>query len=1113
MKYLVKLVVAIMVLIVATTGNGFGQNYIDNAEMPNLTNGGVGGTLFALNEVNGNTATIGYSTTSFIYAGTTVPAWNSAVLVTGNTGTPLFTNHVTATTLNQLRPMSVNFDANGAVFFGVRFQDDLVINGVTYTPMGISEIAIIKYSSTGAYQSHRLIQAIGGVSVTDLEVTSNGNIHMVGNFEGTLYVDNISTGIVSLGGSTNAFVLVVNSVGQFISGHEIGVSSGSQNWCNAFTIEVDVAGADIIGGNFKGANCSFGNGYTITPAGYDDYFVAKYDGSTCEGVFKIGSGNAEEDSFHLSLDGDMVFANCQVPQSAVFQVWNVSGAVGATASTMGGNQDNAVLCWLDFSTGTCASLGVLISTNLEINVSIVDVMDGEGWCEVQYSDTLFYNDGDLSQYLLNGGNALLSFDANLDPISVNDYEVINAITLGVRSIESSSELFVGIQTGNAVDLDFSSGTAMLPVNKRGIARYNAGDVPTITAQPVNTSGCVSSALFVEVTAEDADSYQWNHDGNAVTGATNSILWFDPSALADDGDYFCELTNTAGTINTDTVTVVVNALPTPIITGDTVICDGATGILDAGSYSSYLWNTGATTQTIDVTTAGTYSVDVTNSNSCTGTDDVTVVVNPLPTPTITGDTVICAGETGTLDAGNYSSYLWNTGATTQTIDVTTAGTYSVTVTNSNSCEGTDDIVVVTNPLPTPSIAGDTPVCEGTMGTYITGTFDSYSWSIDPASAGTITSGQGTSEIDVDWSDSGDVLLDVTNSNGCTGSTSFAVTVNDNPVADAGVDQSIPYATSTTLDGSATGGDGSYTYSWTPADMVMDPTDPNTETVVLTAPQIFILEVADGNGCVSGTDDVFIDVIGGPLGLSPDVDPEATCGNAEVQLSANAYGGTENYTYSWTSDPVGFTSTEDNPSDVPTETTTYICEVNDGNTTATGEATVTVYDPIETDAGPDMNLEIGQSTQFDGSYTGGSSDKIILWEGVNNSITIDDPSALNPNVGPFPTTDVYYFTLTVTDNITGCESTDTMFVDVVLGVWESSISNSIKIYPNPTSGNVFIDAMERPEIISITNMTGNEVIHLESPKKMTQIDLSSFPSGMYFLGITFKSGYIIKKIDKK
>src|SRR5439155_22093911 len=73
------------------------------------------------------------------------------------------------------------------------------------------------------------------------------------------------------------------------------------------------------------------------------------------------------------------------------------------------------------------------------------------------------------------------------------------------------------------------------------------------------------------------------------------------------------------------------------------------------------------------------------------------VNPLPTATITasGPTNFCGGGSVTLSApAGLSSYAWSNGATTQSINVTTAGNYGVTVTNANGCGATSAATAVT-----------------------------------------------------------------------------------------------------------------------------------------------------------------------------------------------------------------------------------------------------------------------------------------------------------------------------------------------------------------------------------------------------------------------------------
>ncbi len=71
---------------------------------------------------------------------------------------------------------------------------------------------------------------------------------------------------------------------------------------------------------------------------------------------------------------------------------------------------------------------------------------------------------------------------------------------------------------------------------------------------------------------------------------------------------------------------------------------------------------------------------------------------LAPPIITGDTSFCQSSSTTLDAGNgYFAYLWNTGSTAQMLVVTTGGTYTVTVTDSNSCTASASVVVTENTI--------------------------------------------------------------------------------------------------------------------------------------------------------------------------------------------------------------------------------------------------------------------------------------------------------------------------------------------------------------------------------------------------------------------------------
>jgi hypothetical protein len=134
-------------------------------------------------------------------------------------------------------------------------------------------------------------------------------------------------------------------------------------------------------------------------------------------------------------------------------------------------------------------------------------------------------------------------------------------------------------------------------------------------------------------------------------------------------------------------------------------------LDAGpGATSYLWSTGATSQTINGSTAGTYSVTVTNQYACESSDAVTITMGVVPTVALGQSQLLCNGQTATLDAGNPgSNYLWSTGATSQTITVSAAGTYIVNVTNPNGCVGRDTVEIDVSTLAV-NLGPNTNICD-------------------------------------------------------------------------------------------------------------------------------------------------------------------------------------------------------------------------------------------------------------------------------------------------------------------------------------------------------------------------------------------------------------------
>ena len=179
--------------------------------------------------------------------------------------------------------------------------------------------------------------------------------------------------------------------------------------------------------------------------------------------------------------------------------------------------------------------------------------------------------------------------------------------------------------------------------------------------------------------------------------------------------------------------------------DVSICEGESTTLTASGGVTYLWSTGATTASITVSpnTTQTYTVTAFDTNGNSDSDDVIVTVTSV-TADAGADVTIEEGQSTTLTASGGTSYLWSTGATSQSITVSplSTQTYSVIVTE-NGCDDTDDVIVTVNPSTVTANAGaDVSICEGesttltasggvtyllSSGTTTTSGGDRYLWS--------------------------------------------------------------------------------------------------------------------------------------------------------------------------------------------------------------------------------------------------------------------------------------------------------------------------------------------------------------------------------------------------
>jgi methionine-rich copper-binding protein CopC len=243
---------------------------------------------------------------------------------------------------------------------------------------------------------------------------------------------------------------------------------------------------------------------------------------------------------------------------------------------------------------------------------------------------------------------------------------------------------------NAQRYEWSTGatTASLTVTQPGTysltAHYSSGctamrrivvKAPTLRITG-STQLCAGTSSVLTAVAPTAASYHWS------TGASGASL-----AVNRPGSYSVVATFFTGCTLTATVSV---TQPTAAINGDSIVCAGNSLQLSAAqpTATAYRWNTGATTSTISVNQSGTYSVVVSYADGCQSSAQHRVRSLPAFAPFSLGaDTTLCEGTALLLRPLASSSpavtYRWSTGATTPTLLVQQAGTYSLQITT--ACE--------------------------------------------------------------------------------------------------------------------------------------------------------------------------------------------------------------------------------------------------------------------------------------------------------------------------------------------------------------------------------------------------------------------------------------------
>jgi hypothetical protein len=332
----------------------------------------------------------------------------------------------------------------------------------------------------------------------------------------------------------------------------------------------------------------------------------------------------------------------------------------------------------------------------------------------------------------------------------------------------------------------------------------------------------------------------------------------------------------------------------------------------------------------------------------------------------------------------------------------------------------------------------------------------------------------------------------------------------PVPAAGPNQNIPNGAFTDLEGSASGGSGTYSYHWEPADKLIDPDVSNPTTINLFATTLFSLEVTDSEtGCVSETvSQVTVNVSGDILAVNPMAAPEDICEGDETQLFALPGGGSGEYEFTWTG-PDGFYSSDENPFVSPEETGTYTVVVDDGFNQSTGSVSINVYPSPEVYLGPPDTIVCVYDTVL---LDAGGDGTEYLW---SNGATERFVKVGTTGIG----FDMKTLSVLVT-GVNGCDIYETINVmfdfSQCLGIDDNPLFGEIRIFPNPNDGYFTLELSEYSGDLEVlvTDMYGRLILardfdDIQGTFK-TDLQLYDVSHGIYLITLKTETAVTSRKL---
>ncbi|MCB0645011.1 MAG: choice-of-anchor A family protein, partial [Saprospiraceae bacterium] len=559
--------------------------------------------------------------------------------------------------------------------------------------------------------------------------------------------------------------------------------------------------------------------------------------------------------------------------------------------------------------------------------------------------------------------------------------------------------------------------------------------------------------------------------------TYTYVWSNGATTKDisnllAGTYTVTVTDASGCTKTSSSTITQPASAVSIsASGTQPNCFGQTGSINftttgGTGTKTVRYNGNVVSSPMTGLAAGSYALIVTDGNGCTSSTSVTINAAPsqiLVTPSATN--VLCFGaNTGsinlTVNGGTPTyTYAWSNGATTKDISNLTAGTYTVTVTDSKGCTLTSSSTI-TQPASAVSISasGTQPNCFGQTGSI----------------SFTTTGGTGTKTVRYNGNvvtspmtglAAGSYALIVTDGNGCISSTSVSINAAPSQISIT------PSATNVLCFGANTGsinltvggGTPTYSYAWSNGATTKDISNLTAGTYTVT--------VTDSKGCTMTSSTSITEP--SVLTLSRTRVNVSCFGGNNGSINLTVSGGTSPYTYLWsngatTEDISGLTSG------------TYVVTVTDFNSCAKS-LSVSISQPsaINTPVDPTNVLCFGESTgSLDLFVSGGTTPYTFAW---SNGKTTEDISNLSAGT----------YTVTITD-ANGCTK-----------VASGTVTQPSPVIAMAAPTNISCDGQNNGSI-NLMVSGGTPTYSFAWSNGATTEDLSNLSAGTYTVTVTDANG---------